>query len=93
MMTMRSGVPVLFLCLLLLLTACGVHDQSTEEDKEDRVSENAQIRPDDEEIIWSEVNENGIDEDLLTENTDREDLEYIARQLQDLCDQIGKKGE
>ena len=87
------SVPVLFLCLLLLLTGCGVHDQNSEEDKEGRVSESAQIRPDDDEIVWSEVNENGVDVDLLMENTDREVLEYIARQLQDLCDQIGKKGE
>lgn len=45
-----------------------------------------------EEILWNEISENGVDIDLLIENTDEETLEYIAKQLQDLCAEIDEKG-
>ncbi len=42
--------------------------------------------------FWDEVNENGVDEDLLINNTDKETLMHIAEQLQKLCDEIDEKG-
>ena len=38
------------------------------------------------------MNENGVDEDLLMKNIDEETPEYVAQQLQDLCDEIDEKG-
>ena len=46
------------------------------------------------EITWDETGEDGtVDEVLLIENTDTETLTYVAQQLQDLCSEIGEKGE
>ena len=46
-----------------------------------------------EDIIWNEIDKNGIDEELLIKNIDKETLNYIAQQLQNLCTEIGNRGE
>ena len=51
------------------------------------------VRENYEEIVWDEVSENGVDEDLLIRNINEDTLEYIAEQLQDLCTQINEKGD
>lgn len=51
------------------------------------------VREDYEEIVWDELSENGVDEDLLIRHINKETLEYVAKQLQDLCTEIDKKAD
>lgn len=67
------------LLLIFILFACN----NTIIPSEDKISE----------ITWDEINENGVDEELLIENIDKEKLEYIANELQNLCNEIEKKSK
>ena len=42
-------------------------------------------------IVWDEVTENGVDEELLLKNIDEKTLTFIAQQFQDICKKIGEK--
>lgn len=54
------------------------------EPNEDKVDRN-------EDIVWDEVTENGVDEELLLKNIDEKTLTFIAQQFQDICTKIGEK--
>ena len=81
------------ICFLVFLSAC----------KEDDLSYHKQILPIqekdvlleniNEDILWDEINEEGVNEELLIERIDRNDLEYIANELQTLCKKMDEKGE
>lgn len=44
-------------------------------------------------ISWNEISENGVNEEILLENINQENLEYVAKQLQELTSLICEKGE
>ena len=44
-----------------------------------------------EDVVWDEVTENGVDEELLLKNIDEKTLTFIAQQFQDICKKIGEK--
>lgn len=97
----------LVLCLLLTVSACGRTDDVWQEGGTAEKAEEVEAAQTDEteaqafadgegpgEITWDETGEDGtVDEVLLIENTDTETLTYVAQQLQDLCSEIGEKGE
>ena len=90
----RTVVLIILVCLISLLSGCGVlNDEETGSEAEDHTPVIDEKQPDDEEIVWDEVSENGVDESLLIMNTDKETLAYIAQELQDLCEEINEKGE
>ena len=44
-----------------------------------------------EDVVWDEVTEIGVDEELLLKNIDEKTLTFIAQQFQDICKKIGEK--
>lgn len=97
----------MLLCLLLTASACGRTDDVRQEGGTAAKPEEVEAAQTDEtetqafadgegpgEITWEEIGEDGaVNEALLFANTDEEMLVYVARQLQDLCAEIDRKGE
>lgn len=46
-----------------------------------------------EDVVWNEITKNGVNEELLIKNMDKQTLTYIAQQLQDIVTKIYEKGE
>ena len=100
-------LPFLMLCFLLTAAACGRTADVRKESGTAKTAPPAEAPETDEkepqtltddegpgEITWDEIGEDGaVDEALLIGNIDEETLTYVARQLQDLCAEIGEKGE
>lgn len=46
-----------------------------------------------EDVVWNEITKNGVNEELLIKNMNKQTLTYIAQQLQDIVTKIYEKGE
>ncbi|MDO4779333.1 MAG: hypothetical protein Q4A42_07235 [Tissierellia bacterium] len=85
-------------CLILLSLGCKKQDNFSDNNDEVKTEMQASARNEEhsennEDVFWKEVNENGVDENLLIKSIDEETLTYIAQQLQDLCIEIDEKGK
>ena len=78
--------------LVYMIIPIGCSNEKLEEGSEKTDIYTEGTLDNDEKVSWDEVNENGVDEDLLLNNTDMETLTYIAEQLHELCDEIDEKG-
>lgn len=97
----------LTVCFVLFLSGC--HNGNDFDNKNERTENETSVSVEEtesqvsvgseentensEEIVWNEVNENGVDADLLIKNIDEKTLTDIAQQLQDLCTEIDEKGK
>ena len=84
-------------CLISLISGCksqnNFSDNSREVKTENQKSaRNEKHSENNEDADWKEVSKNGVDETLLIKNIDEKVLTYVAKQLQNLCDEIGEKG-
>lgn len=61
------------------------------EPSEDKTATNEEKVDRNEDVVWDEVTENGVDEELLLKNIDEKTLTFIAQQFQDICKKIGEK--
>lgn len=66
------------------------HNQETQSEKQ-ADAKNKEQADNSEDVVWDEVSDKGVDEDLLIKNIDEETLTYIAHQLQDICSEIIEK--
>ena len=85
-------VLLFLLALVYMIMPIGCSNERLAEELEIKNIDNEESLNDDQKVFWDEVNENGVDEDLLMKNIDEETLKYVAKQLQDLCDEIDEKG-
>ncbi len=85
-------VLLFLLTLVYMIMPIGCSNERLAEGLEIKNIDNEESLNDDQKVFWDEVNENGVDEDLLMKNIDEETLKYVAKQLQDLCDEIDEKG-
>lgn len=95
---MKGFKPSIFLatmgmCLIFLLSACKDQSHVSTNNKAVQSEEKASITNEahvenNEEVVWDEVTEKGVNEALLLKNTDEKTLTYIAKELQGLCDEI-----
>lgn len=84
-------------CLIPLISGCKNQNSfsnnnievKTENQKSARNEGNSENNED---VDWKEISKNGVDETLLIKNIDKKVLTYVAKQLQNLCDEIGEKG-
>lgn len=94
-------------CLMSLISCCKnqnnfsdnnreVKTENQKSERNKRHSENSarneKHSENNEDVDWKEVSKNGVDETLLIKNIDEKVLTYVAKQLQNLCDEIGEKG-
>ncbi len=94
-------------CLMSLISGCKnqnnfsdnnreVKTENQKSERNKRHSENSarneKHSENNEDVDWKEVSKNGVDETLLIKNIDEKVLTYVAKQLQNLCDEIGEKG-
>ena len=94
-------------CLITLISGCKsqnnfsdnnreVKTENQKSERNKRHSENSarneKHSENNEDVDWKEVSKNGVDETLLIKNIDEKVLTYVAKQLQNLCDEIGEKG-
>lgn len=90
----KPAVLAMLICLMLAISGCG--NKSVSETDSQHAAGNEDLMDDEVMITWDElICDNGVtyvNEDLLIKNTDKEALEYIARQFQDLCAKIDEKG-
>lgn len=83
---------------MMFLSACNNLNTSSNNKDETKTENHNSISfeknsEEQEEVVWVEVNKNGVNEDLLIKNIDEETLTYIAQQLQDVCKEIDEKGQ
>ncbi|MBP0986624.1 MAG: hypothetical protein J6W57_07425 [Oscillospiraceae bacterium] len=84
------------ICILLSMSGCSQKPVPDHEsgNTEAPVTEDGSVQgPEDSVYDWEEIGENGVDEEMLMENTDTETLTYVAKELQDVCAAIDRKGE
>lgn len=87
---------MLVICLILLFSSCknqkdfSNNNNKTKTEKQVSTKKEEKLEPN-EDIVWDEVTENGVDEELLLKNIDEKTLTYIAQQFQDICTKIGEK--
>ena len=84
-------------CLMSLISGCKSQNNSSDNNREVKTEKQKSARNEkhsenNEDVDWKEVTENGVDETLLIKNIDKKVLTYVAKQLQNLCDEIGEKG-
>ena len=94
---------MLVICLILFFSSCknqkdfsnNNNKMKTEKQvstkKEEKLEPNEDKVDRNEDIVWDEVTENGVDEELLLKHIDEKTLTFIAQQLQDICTKIGEK--
>ena len=84
-------------CLMSLISGCKNQNSFSDNNREQKTENQKSARNEkhsenNEDVDWKEVTENGVDETLLIKNIDKKVLTYVAKQLQNLCDEIGEKG-
>lgn len=89
---------IVIVCFAMFLSACNNLNTSSNNKDETKTENHNSISfeknsEEQEEVVWIEVNKNGVNEDLLIKNIDEETLTYIAQQLQDVCKEIDEKGQ
>lgn len=89
---------IVIVCFVMFLSACNNLNTSSNNKDETKTENHNSISfeknsEEQEEVVWVEVNKNGVNEDLLIKNIDEETLTYIAQQLQDVCKEIDEKGQ
>ncbi len=89
---------IVIVCFVMFLSACNNLNTSSNNKGETKTENHNSISfeknsEEQEEVVWIEVNKNGVNEDLLIKNIDEETLTYIAQQLQDVCKEIDEKGQ
>lgn len=89
---------IVIVCFVMFLSACNNLNTSSNNKDETKTENHNSISfeknsEEQEEVVWIEVNKNGVNEDLLIKNIDEETLTYIAQQLQDVCKEIDEKGQ
>ena len=89
---------IVIVCFVMFLSACNNLNTSSNNKDETKTENHNYISfeknsEEQEEVVWIEVNKNGVNEDLLIKNIDEETLTYIAQQLQDVCKEIDEKGQ
>lgn len=89
---------IVIVCFVMFLSACNNFNTSNNNKDETKTENHNSISfeknsEEQEEVVWVEVNKNGVNEDLLIKNIDEETLTYIAQQLQDVCKEIDEKGQ
>lgn len=94
---------MLVICLILLFSSCKNQkdfsnnnnkiktEKQVSTKKEEKLEPNEDKVDRNEDIVWDEVTENGVDEELLLKNIDEKTLTFIAQQFQDICEKIGEK--
>ena len=87
----------IMICCMLLISGCfNINGSETESQHIANNDESSEQYGNDGAIVWDEVFiENGViavDEESLIKNTDEETIGFIARQFQDLCEEIDEKG-
>ena len=87
---------MLVICLILLFSSCknqkdfSNNNNKIKTEKQVSTKKEEKLEPN-EDIVWDEVTENGVDEELLLKNIDEKTLTFIAQQFQDICKKIGEK--
>lgn len=94
---------MLVICLILLFSSCKNQkdfsnnnnkiktEKQVSTKKEEKTEPNEEKVDRNEDVVWDEVTENGVDEELLLKNIDEKTLTFIAQQFQDICKKIGEK--
>lgn len=94
---------MLVICLILFFSSCKNQkdfsnnnnkiktEKQVSTKKEDKTEPNEEKVDRNEDVVWDEVTENGVDEELLLKNIDEKTLTFIAQQFQDICKKIGEK--
>ena len=94
---------MLVICLILFFSSCNNQkdfsniknkiktEKQVSTKKEEKLEPNEDKTETNEDVVWDEVTENGVDEELLLKNIDEKTLTFIAQQFQDLCKKIGEK--
>lgn len=94
---------MLVICLILFFSSCKNQkdfsnnnnkiktEKQVSTKKEEKLEPNEDKVDRNEDIVWDEVTENGVDEELLIKNIDEKTLTFIAQQFQDICKKIGEK--
>lgn len=84
-------------CIMSLISGCKNQNSFSDNNREVKTENKKSARNEkhsenNEDVDWKEVSKNGVDETLLIKNIDEKVLTYVAKQLQNLCDEIGEKG-
>lgn len=84
-------------CLISLISGCTNQNNFSDNNRELKTENQKSARNEgnsenNEDVDWKEISKNGVDETLLIKNIDEKVLTYVAKQLQNLCDEIGEKG-
>ena len=84
-------------CLISLISGCKNQNNFSDNNRELKTENQKSARNEgnsenNENVDWKEISKNGVDETLLIKNIDEKVLTYVAKQLQNLCDEIGEKG-
>lgn len=84
-------------CLIPLISGCKNQNSFSNNNREVKTENQKSARNEgnsenNEDVDWKEISKNGVDETLLIKNIDEKVLTYVAKQLQNLCDEIGEKG-
>lgn len=94
---------MLVICLILLFSSCknqkdfSNNNNKIKTEKQVSTKKEEKLEPSEEkvdrneDVVWDEVTENGVDEELLLKNIDEKTLTFIAQQFQDICKKIGEK--
>lgn len=94
---------MLVICPILLFSSCknqkdfSNNNNKTKTEKQVSTKKEEKLEPNEEkvdrneDVVWDEVTENGVDEELLLKNIDEKTLTFIAQQFQDICKKIGEK--
>ncbi len=94
---------MLVICLILFFSSCKNQkdfsnnnnkiktEKQVSTKKEEKLEPNEDKTETNEDVVWDEVTENGVDEELLLKNIDEKTLTFIAQQFQDICKKIGEK--
>lgn len=94
---------MLVICLIFLFSSCKNQkdfsnnnnkiktEKQVSTKKEEKLESNEEKVDRNEDVVWDEVTENGVDEELLLKNIDEKTLTFIAQQFQDICKKIGEK--
>lgn len=94
---------MLVICLILLFSSCKNQkdfsnnnnkiktEKQVSTKKEEKLEPNEEKVDRNEDVVWDEVTENGVNEELLLKNIDEKTLTFIAQQFQDICKKIGEK--
>lgn len=94
----RYAFPIIIICSTVFFSSCNNLNNSNNKsdviEKESHSSVNTEKSSEEKEkIVWNEINEHGVDENLLIKNIDVETLTYVAQQFQGLCTEISEKGQ